>query len=158
MAYRDQSYSEPIHVLHPRFSGAIYKLIYKWGNTHFSDLLDGDSIVRLHIREPGRVSIQFVAENVLTGEILLTSKPFDLIVHQGINIGPDRFINGTFYGRHHGYHGCNNDLSGVTDSLMRIGVELADEQRVRSEQDSLIWEEIIKIKEQLALIVMSDEG
>lgn len=159
MAYQNQTYSEPITVLHPSFKGAIYKLIYKWGHTSFCDLLDASDQTKLHIHGAGRVKLQFVAENVLTGEVYLASKPFDLIVHQALDAGPNNFISGGAVCGGHSHHslhnygwngGCNPDPSGLAEMVVKLGIELAEETRIRSEQDSLIWEEMYKIKNALA--------
>lgn len=160
MAYQDQTYSEAIQVNHPSYRGALYKINYTWGHTQFSDMLDSNDQVKLHVHGAGVLNCQFIAENALTGQVLLASKPFMLIVHEGINAGPNGATN-----CYRKFGCCDNsnytggNVSTEVDALIKLNIELAEEQRVRANNDSQIWDEILKIKNKLAEICgTSDES
>lgn len=162
MAYEDQTYSEAIKVIHPSYRGALYKINYTWGHTQFSDMLDSDDQVKLHVHGAGILNCQFIAENALTGQVLLASKPFMLIVHEGINAGPNGATN--CYRKYsccdNGYNTGDNIASGNSiDAIVKLNIELAEEQRVRANNDSQLWDEILLIKNKLAEICgTSDES
>lgn len=147
-AYENQSYSEPIKILHPQFEGALYKLKYYWGNTEFTNLLDANDEVRIQIRHYGMIRLQFIAENPISGEVYLASKPFHLVVHKGVN---------NIYSCNNNFHSyypqcsCNSSSScgSELDTIVRLGIELDNEMRVRAEQDSVIWKAIQEIREAL---------
>ena len=150
IAYENRTYSEPIQILHPCYKDAIYKVIYRWGHTQFEDFLDSNDQVSVHVHGAGIVKMQFVAQNPITGVNYLVSKTFELIVHKNLDMGPNAFVSShiipccpppSVCG---GVNG-NNEL----EVLMKLGIELAEEQRVRASQDSVIWEEIFKIKQAL---------
>lgn len=151
MAYENQTYSEPIRILHPSYSGAVYKLVYRWGHTQFMDMLDAKDEVTIHIHGAGIVKLQFFAENPVTGEVYLASKPFELIVHKNLNVGPNTFVSSHINPCCPPNMGCSGGNNGTNELevLMKLGIELSEEQRVRASQDSLIWEEIFNIKNKL---------
>lgn len=149
IAYENQTYSEPIRILHPNKSGCINKVVYTWGHTQFVDFLDSKDEVTIHVHGSGIVKLQFIMEDATTGEIKLASKPFELIVHKNLNVGPNRFVTSHINNNccpPPYMPGCNPGTNEL-EVIMKLGIELAEEQNVRASQDSLIWEDIFKIKE-----------
>ena len=78
------------------------------------------------------------------------SKPFELIVHKSLCASPDIFSNCYRSGCPQANSSPSSSCGGFDDQMVKFGVELAEEQHVRASQDSLIWEEIYKIKDALA--------
>ncbi len=153
IAYENQTQSEPIQFMYPPFKGAdtcIKKVKYYWGGTQFMDLLDSNNCVRVHVHGAGILTMQFVAENPVTGEVLLASKTFQLVVHKGLTSYPDSFDNCYRNNYCDCYPNNGNNTANVYEVLVKMGIDLADESRVRASQDSSIWEEIFNIKNKLA--------
>lgn len=152
IAYENQSRSEVIQFTYPAIRGidsCIKKVKYYWGSTQFQDLLDANDKVVIHVHGSGIVEMQFVAENPVTGEALLVSKPFQLIVHKGLQAA-DVFSN--CY-RNNVYDNCMpNNLCGgnLYEAMIKLGIEVSQESQVRASQDSAIWEEIFNIKNKLS--------
>ena len=152
MAYENQTYSESIKFLHPVYGGALYKVVYIWGHTQMSDMLDSNDEVRLRIDGPGILKCQFIAEDAATGKVHLASKPFNLIIHTGINGSSDgatncyrKFTCGTSAG-----YNCNVNEGNMAEVIIKQGIELAQEEQVRADNDSAIWDEILIIKNMVA--------
>lgn len=151
IAYDNQTYSDYIQITHPQYSGAIYKVVYQWGHTQFVDLLDSNDKVRIHIHGAGTVTLQFVAENALTGQALLTSKPVQMVIHKSVKQNPYSFTSDPC-----GFNGpccpppsCSSGDANYIEMMVKQGIELAEEESIRASQDSLIWEEIYRIKDAL---------
>lgn len=158
LAYENQTKSNKIQFLHPSYPGAIYRVVYGWGTTSFMDMLDGNDQVQIYINGTGIVQLHFEAVNAVTGEVIMASKPFNLVVHKSSVMGPDSFTS-CKHTHHHGYGGscvCGEN-NNPTLGLMQLSTELANEQQVRASSDSQIWEEIYAMKQSLALFGVSDE-
>lgn len=152
IAYEGQRYSEPIQFSYPALGQEYLKYIqYSWGTTQFEEMLDANDQVKLLIFGPGVIRVQFVAKEVLTGVPYFMSKPFDMIVR--VSLGTVSVSSDSNCYR----NGCNSRPSpmpphsdaGLAEQMVKFGIQLEEEQRVRAANDSYIWNEITSIKNAL---------
>lgn len=80
IAYEPQTYSEPIRFSYPDRPDTIKKVRYTWGTTTCYDILDSNNCVKIAIQGCGRISMQLIMENPLTGVVVFASNSFDMIV------------------------------------------------------------------------------
>lgn len=146
-AYEGQTRSEKIQFLHPSYPGALYKVKYTWGTTVMEDMLDGNDTVQIYINGTGIVRLTFIAENALTGENIMSSHSFSLVVHQNLRPGPNHFSSCPPIP-----HRCPPPIDCGGDpvtGLMKLAVELNNEQIVRGNSISQLWEAFYSLRQEL---------
>ena len=125
-ATETDKYSQPIRVLHPDFPHVIHKIRYRQGRLEAFDIINRDDIFRFIVDGPGTVRMQYIAEDVHTGEPILTSETFRLDVSKSIRkpCGEDPSH------RLHTPHILDLEIVKLTDRLKEVGIIPSHRQEV----------------------------
>ena len=166
VAYNNQRYSEPIRIVHPIFSGALYYIQYRYNQTIFTDQLDANGIVKLKIEHCGYLSCQFIARDVCTGNPIFTSSTWNFLVGDTLKTEPCHYPCPPDYissGGHHHFNGCcppppppsdpYRDNFDSYDAYWKLKNELRNEEEIRFNETQSLMTEIEQIKD---YINMSD--
>lgn len=144
IAYEGQRYSEPIQFSYPALGKEYLKYIqYSWGTTQLEELLDANDQVKLLVFGPGVIRVQFVAKEVLTGVPYFMSKPFEMIVHVSLG-STSPSCDSNCYRNECSPMGPSH--AGLAEQMVKFGIQLEEEQRVRAANDSYIWDELNNIR------------
>jgi len=165
VGYVGQAYSEIIHITHPIFSGSDdangveYFLEYKYNSTIYRDKLDSYDRVRLKIENNGYMKCSFIAIDIVTGNILFKSEPWNFIVKNNTKLEPshypcDSFIKGPMphphmIHNHSNYpifnYNSNNDFNAY-EAYHKLMTALQNEEDIRYNEIAELKEDIVLIK------------
>ena len=157
IGYEDQCISEPIHIIHPQFSGVQYILEYRYTQTICREPIDSNGHATIKIQGPGYVQCQFIAIDVMTGNNVFRSNSWNFIIRKALRIEPSHYPCQAHQFTSHN-HGCNcgkspctcncncnsNDFDAFT-AFWKLQNEIRNESDIR-------FSEIQEINAQLQLI------
>ena len=179
IGYIGQKYSEDINIVHPLFvgsdgiTGAEYYLEYKYNNTIYREKLDGNNNVKvlLDCEREGYLQCQLVAIDILNGNMIFKSNPWNFLVSISPTLEPSHYPCSAFmynfkddFDFHHRYHnghfhncyvppihncGCNEDKENFNayEAYTKLYNELQDEEKIRFNETKQLYEDIMRIKE-----------
>lgn len=162
IAYEGQNYSEVINIVHPLFNGVKYYIEYKYDNTILRNELDSNGHVSIKVGIAGYVKCQFIAIDLVTGDITFKSKSWNLIVKQDLKIEESHYPCNSL-GHHykhrppmiiatpHGYP--SNDDFNAYEAYAKLSQELSNEEDIRFNEMQSLRQELAEIK---AFIGMDD--
>ena len=160
IAYEGQKYSEVINIVHPLFDGVKYYIEYKYDNTILRNELDAYNRVSIKINQAGYVKCQFIAIDLLSGDILFKSKNWNLIVKEDLKIEESHYPCNSL-GHHYKHrppmqiapNGFNNAEFNAYEAYAKLSHELSNEEDIRFNEIQALRHELSEIK---AFINMDD--
>lgn len=156
IAYEGQTKSEVINITHPLFTGAKYSLEYRYGQTIYKNQLDSNNNVQISVGSSGYVRCQLVAEDIISGDILFKSNPWNLLIKESLKTEASHYPCSSEY--HHHEHGhvppkhsnCNGDFNAY-EAFYKLLTELRNEEDVRFSETRDINQTLYEIKQYLNL-------
>lgn len=158
IGYEGQRYSEVINIVHPLFNNAKYYIEYKYDNTILRNELDANNRVSIKTDEAGYVKCQFIAIDLLNGDIIFKSKSWNLIVKEDLKIEESHYPCNSEHHYKHRYpiqiapNSCNNHFNAF-EAYTKLSQGLANEEDIRFDEMQSIRQELAEIK---AFISMND--
>lgn len=155
IAYEGQEYSEIINIIHPLFSGAKYYIEYKYDNTILRNELDSNNRVSIKINNAGYIKCQFIAKDLLSGDIIFKSKTWNLIVKQELKIEKSHYPCDSLGHRYNhrpseiiatSHHCLHNDNFNAHEVCTKLSQELSNEEDIRFNEIQSIRQELAEIK------------
>ena len=158
IAYEGQLYSEVINIVHPLFPGATYYIEYKYDNTILRNELDASNHVSIKIENAGYIVCQFIAIDILTGDILFKSKQWSLIINEALKIEESHYpchsVNHHYKHREptiiaHSSHDCDNKCNNefkMIENYKKLLDRISNEEDVRFNEMQSIRQELAEIK------------
>lgn len=157
IAYVGQTYSEEIRIIHPSFANAKYGIEYKYNQTIFTDWLDTNDRAKLKIEKAGYLTCQFIAIDMINGDVLFKSKPWRFLVEEVTMPEPSHYpcnshISGHTSWNHSNYyppHKCEGPDFNSYEAYYKLKAELDNESDVRFNEIKALSDDIILIKNAL---------
>lgn len=159
IAYEGQSYSEVINIIHPLFNGAKYYIEYKYDNTILRNEIDANNRVSIKIGRAGYVKCQFLAIDLINGDIVFKSKSWNLIIKEDLKIEESHYPCNSL-GHHYKHRPpmmiapnvCNNNFNAY-EAYAKLSQELSNEEDIRFNEIQAVRQELAEIR---AFINMND--
>lgn len=168
VAYSDEKFTQPIKIVHPIYSNAMYYIEYKYNDTIYKNRLDDNGITRLRVENAGYLKCQFVACDILNGNVIFKSKSWNFIINEKFSTEPSHYpcsiIDGTYYSGHNCYqsisHGntcscnhssnnCNGENFDSYEAYYKLKSLLDNESDIRYNEIEQLKSDIVAIKQAL---------
>lgn len=151
IAYEGQEYSEVINIVHPIIAATESYIEYKYNNTIFRNKLDANNLVSIKVENAGYVQCQYIAVNVLTGNVEFKSNYWYFMINRQIQIEPSHYpcnAVGHIYSHRPPInmmpmHCYNCDLE---DTVKKLQNDIINECGIRFNELQNIQSEIEKLK------------